>query len=75
MMHPPSQTDAHVSQTSMEYAAGNLLRSQLAVSPQKLARLDLGLLRSLHKLGTSRERICAVLCLSAEEYDYVSRLS
>jgi hypothetical protein len=59
----------------MEYAAGNLLRSQLAVSPQKLARLDLGLLRSLHKLGTSRERICAVLCLSAEEYDYVSRLS
>jgi hypothetical protein len=74
-MHPTSQTDAHASQPSMEYAAGNLLRSQLAVSPQKLARLDLGLLRSLHKLGTSRERICAVLCLSAEEYDYVSRLS
>jgi hypothetical protein len=59
----------------MEHAAGSLLQMQLAVSPQKLARLDLGLLRSLHKLGTSRQRICAVLCLSAEEYDYVSRLS
>ncbi len=53
----------------------NPLDATAAVSPQKLARLDLGLLRSLNQLGTSRERICAVLSLSAEEYDYISALA
>ena len=58
-----------------ETASSDRLNAASVISPQKLARLDLGLLRSLNKLGTSRERICAVLCLSPEEYDYASTLT
>jgi hypothetical protein len=38
-----------------------------------LARLDIGLFRCLTNLGTSRERICAALCLSHAEYDHISK--
>ena len=50
-------------------------QSPAALSPLKLARLDVGLFHSLVALGTARERICAVLNLSTEEYEYVSRLA
>jgi len=46
-----------------------------SISPQKLAHLDIGLLRNLKKLGTSTERICGVLGLSREEFDYVCQLT
>ena len=34
------------------------------VNPRTLATLDFGLFRALCRLGTSRERICAALCIS-----------
>ena len=39
-----------------------------------LAHVNFGLFRELIKLGTSRERICATLCLNNSEYDYLSHL-
>jgi hypothetical protein len=44
------------------------------IDPMTLARLDVGLFRCLQNLGTSRARICSALCLSFDEYDYISTL-
>lgn len=48
--------------------------SQPNIDLLTLAGLDLGLFRTLRKLGTSRERICSALCLSHAEYDFVAQL-
>ena len=48
---------------------------QPAMSPIELARLDLQLFTSLHKLGTSPERIAAVLNLKPGQFEYVRELS
>ena len=48
--------------------------SQTNIDLLTLAHLDLGLFRTLRKLGTSKERICSALCLSYAEYDFVSAL-
>ena len=47
---------------------------QPAIDPRVLLGVDASLFRCLRKLGTSRERICAALLLSYDEYDYVSEL-
>jgi hypothetical protein len=44
------------------------------IAPAKLAYLDVGLFFSLRRLGTSKERICRVLNLSRDEYDYLRQL-
>lgn len=44
------------------------------INPMTLARLDMGLLECLRKLGTSRQRICSALCLSYAEYDEIVEL-
>lgn len=44
------------------------------ISQLKLARLNFGLFGSLCHLGTSKERICSVLLLSAPEFDYILEL-
>ncbi len=44
------------------------------MSERTLAYLDMRVFRQLLKLGTSRERICAVMNLRPEEYDYVCGL-
>ena len=59
---------------SVESAVGHLSLISVRMSPRKLAYLDIGLFCSLSKLGTSRERICEVMNLSSEEYDYVCQL-
>ena len=41
------------------------------VADATLAHLNYSLFRQLRKLGTSRERICAVLNLTPAEFDYV----
>lgn len=43
--------------------------TEAAVDSQTLERLDIGLFRALHKLGTSKQRICSALWLSYAEYD------
>ncbi len=48
--------------------------AETAMSVRKLAYLDLGLVRSLLSLGTSRERICSALNLTGDEFDYVRSL-
>lgn len=45
-----------------------------AIDPRVLLSVDASLFRCLRKLGTSRERICAALLLSYDEYDYVCEL-
>jgi hypothetical protein len=75
MLNTFSTSTVTARQPIAENALSNRLDGASIMSPQKLARLDLGLLRSLNKLGTSKERICAVLCLSLEEYDYASTLT
>lgn len=44
------------------------------IDPRVLLHVDASLFRCLRKLGTSRERICAALLLSYEEFDYVCDL-
>lgn len=45
------------------------------ISREKLARLDFGIFRSLCSLGTDRDRICGVLGLSSDEFDYLRGIS
>lgn len=52
---------------------GNL--EQPAMSPIELARLDFQLFKSLLQLGTSPERIAAVLNLKPGQFEYVEGLS
>ena len=45
------------------------------IRAKTLARVNFGLFRELVNLGTSRERICATLCLKNSEYEYLANLS
>jgi hypothetical protein len=45
------------------------------MDPKILASLDFGLFRALTSLGTSRERICAVLRIDPAQYDYIASLA
>ncbi len=47
----------------------------IAMSPLELARLDFQLFKSLLQLGTSPERIAAVLNLKPGQFEYVEGLS
>ncbi len=46
----------------------------LGIDPATLAYLNFGLFKELLKRGTSRERICSALSLSAADFDYIARL-
>ena len=46
-----------------------------STDPTPLADLDYGLIKSLCKLGVSRERICSALAISYEDFDYLRRLA
>ena len=52
----------------------NIACDETDTDPLILARLDVGLLKCLQNLGTSKQRICSALCLSYSEYDSVLRL-
>ena len=39
-----------------------------------LAHVNFSLFRQLISLGTTREKICATLCLNHNEYDYLAHL-
>lgn len=52
----------------------NIAFDETDIDPLILARLDVGLLKCLQNLGTSKQRICSALCLSYSEYDSVLRL-
>jgi hypothetical protein len=58
----------------VETTITNINVSQPNIDLLTLAKLDLGLFRTLRKLGTSKERICSALCLSYAEYDFVAHL-
>jgi hypothetical protein len=44
------------------------------VDPRVLLSLDVALFRCLRRLGTSRDRVCAALLISSDEYDYVNAM-
>ena len=44
------------------------------MDPLALASLDFGLFRTLHSMGTSRERICLTMCLTETQYDFLADL-
>ena len=44
------------------------------VRARTLAYVNFGLFRELISRGTSRDRICATLCLNHSEYDYLAHL-
>lgn len=46
-----------------------------SMSPKALAKLDFRMFQSLCSLGTSRERICAVLNISNNDFDYLLALT
>ena len=46
-----------------------------AICPEVLLHLNVSVFRQLRKLGTSKQRICAVLNLTADEYDYVTTIA
>ena len=48
--------------------------NQPSMSPLELARLDFQLFKSLHQLGTSQERITAVLNLKPGQFEYLQGL-
>ncbi len=48
--------------------------STAPMDPLALASLDFGLFRTLHSMGTSRERICFTMCLDETQYDYLAGL-
>ena len=54
---------------------GTIEKALPPIDPLTLARLNFGLFSSLRSLGTSRERICAALGLSATDFDYISMLA
>ena len=41
------------------------------IDSMTLATLNFGLFRSLYSMGTSREKICSAMLLSADEFDYI----
>ena len=45
-----------------------------SVEPRVLLSLDVALFRCLRRLGTSRDRVCAALLISNDEYDYVNAM-
>ena len=49
--------------------------SDEGIRAKTLAHVNFGLFRELVNLGTSRERICATLCLNNSEYEYLAHLS
>ena len=55
------------------FADATITCDESDIDPITLAGLDIGLLRCLRNLGTSRQRICSALCLSYAEYDCISR--
>lgn len=48
-----------------------LQRPQGNAFDRTLAHLNMNVFRQLLRLGTSRERMCAVMNLSNQEYDYI----
>jgi hypothetical protein len=56
-------------------ATSPITRGRDEISREKLARLDFGIFRSLCTLGTDRDRICRVLGLSSDEFDYLRGIS
>ena len=56
------------------FAAAAINCAESGIDPMTLEELDIGLLRCLQNLGTSRQRICSALCLSYAEYDYILKL-
>lgn len=47
------------------------MMSNKAIDPGTLTQLDVGLFRSLMKIGHPKERICSALDLSYAEYDCI----
>ena len=56
-------------------ATNPIIASRDEISREKLAKLDFGIFRSLCSLGTERDRICRVLGLSSDEFDYLRGIS
>ncbi len=48
--------------------------SMEGIRARTLAYVNFGLFRELISRGTSRDRICATLCLNQSEYDYLVHL-
>ena len=48
---------------------------EYSIDPIKLAYLDFRLFKTLCELGASRERICSVLTINYEDFDYLRKLS
>lgn len=68
-------TQYTMSPNAREASAQRSTSNGYAVDPMTLARLDIGLLRSLCKLGTSSERICSALCISQADFEYIRNIS
>ncbi len=54
---------------------GRQARLTQAISPEILLHLNVSVFRQLRKFGTSKQRMCAVLNLSPDEYDYVNAMT
>lgn len=50
-------------------------RPKPAINPATLAYVNFGLFKNLCALGTSRERICAALCISSVDFDSLWELA
>lgn len=74
MLQQTLATTRHTSPGLTLAASNSPATRQGSISERTLAYLDMRVFRQLLKLGTSRERICAVMNLRPEEYDYVCSL-
>ena len=52
-----------------------LQRPHSSAFDRTLAHLNMNVFRQLLRLGTSRERMCAVMNLSNQEYDYICTIT
>jgi hypothetical protein len=50
-------------------------KTEYSINPMTLVNLDVGMFKSLLRLGASRECICSVLSISPMDFDYIEHLS
>ena len=69
-----ANNDTAIAGTFQPYTMQQKAENWPAISPMKLAKLDIGIFQTLFRLGTGRDRICGVLDISPGEYRYLQEL-
>lgn len=69
-----SDNTSHAVNSTDQHVGIQAARDTLGINPMTLAALDIGLFRSLYKLGTPRDQLRSIFLLGEGECDYVMGL-